>query len=317
MIKAVTVTNFKNESLRMELSSPEKSGLLVYNITGIGGPTASINSTDMATVDGAQFNSARAQTRNIVLTLAFMDQSNTPDENGNYSYSTRNIEQSRHKAYKYFPAKKPLSLMFETDERKIMIDGYVENNEATIFSQDSYTQISILCLEPYFRAIEPTEITFKSIDPYDGFEFPFENDSLTEDLISFGEIKNDQVYTIYYEGDSDVGMVITMQAYEPASGIEIYNVETRDHMILDDLRIFQITGSYIAIDDIITISTVKGKKYATLQRGATVYNILNAISKDSDWIQLTQGRNVIGYTATAGVDFLAFKLTYDVLYEGV
>lgn len=317
MLKAVTVTNFKNESLRMELSSPENSGLLVYNVTGIGSPTAAINSTDLATVDGARFNSARAQTRNIVLTLAYVDQTNLPDENGHYTYSTKNIEQSRHKSYKYFSTKKPITLRFETEERTVVIDGYVENNDAIVFSSSTYSTISIICMEPYFRLPEPREITFKTIDPYNGFEFPFENDSLTEDLITFGEIKNDSVYTIYYDGDSDVGMVITMQAYEPATGINIYNTETREHMSIDDRRIFQITGGYISTGDIITISTVKGHKYATLQRDVTVYNILNAIGKNSDWIQLTQGRNVIGYTATAGIDFLAFKLSYDVLYEGV
>lgn len=75
MLKAVTVTNFKGESLRMELTKPEETGLVIYNITGIGSPTASINTTDMATIDGSRFNSARAQTRNIVLTLVFVEKS--------------------------------------------------------------------------------------------------------------------------------------------------------------------------------------------------------------------------------------------------
>lgn len=73
MLKAITVTNFKGESLRMELSRPENSGLLVYNVTGIGSPTSYINVTEQATIDGGRFNSARAQSRNIVLTLAMVE----------------------------------------------------------------------------------------------------------------------------------------------------------------------------------------------------------------------------------------------------
>lgn len=227
------------------------------------------------------------------------------------------IEESRHRSYKYFPIKKKLTLEFETDERTVAIDGYVESNDPTIFTSEEYSTISILCTDPYFRSLYPTEIIFKSLDPSGGFEFPFENNSVTENLISFGEIKDDQIYDVHYEGDADVGMIITIQAYEPATGIEIYNTETRERMSIDDLRIFQITGSYITTDDVIKISTIKGNKYATLQRGSKVYNILNAIGKDSDWIQLTQGSNILGYTATAGIDFLTFKIEYDVLYEGV
>lgn len=414
MLKAVTVTNFKGESLRMELSKPEETGLLIYNITGIAGPTASINSTDMATVDGGRFNSARAQTRNIVLTLAFVD----PPEIKHHG-----VESSRHKSYKFFPSKKPLTLYFETDERIIVIDGYVENNDVSIFSKDEYAQISIICTDPYFRSVQPTELVFTSTDPSGGFEFPFENEmgkieegsnssrifseiygldfsdglskrltasrppdsysffiyadttidyvlnelndpmflaregymfeynestgeivctqfggkvndvaitvdgnpleparSVTyfvENHITMGEIKADKVYNVVYPGDADVGMKIIIQAKDTARGIEIYNTDTRERMSIDDERLFQSTGGYISADDIITISTIKGNKYATLQRGIKLYNIINAIGKDSDWIQLTQGDNIVGYTATNGIDFLSFKVEYDVLYEGV
>lgn len=85
MLRAITVTNFKGESLRMELSKPEDSGLLIYNITGLGSPSISINNTDMATVDGGRFNSARAQVRNIVFTLAFVEQTGIPSEPGDYT----------------------------------------------------------------------------------------------------------------------------------------------------------------------------------------------------------------------------------------
>lgn len=198
-----------------------------------------------------------------------------------------------------------------------MIDGYVENNDPTIFSQDEYTQISIICTEPYFRSKTPVEVVFTGVEPNGGFEFPFENNSIDEKLIVMGELKDDKIYNVQYNGDADVGMIITIQAKESARGIEIYNTETREHMWIDDDKIFRATGGYIGADDIITICTVKGNKYATLQRGVKVYNILNAIGKDSDWIQLTQGTNVIGYTATNGLDFLAFKIEYYVLYEGV
>lgn len=317
MLKAVTVTNFKGESLRMELSKPEDTGLLIYNITGLGSPVTTINSTEMATVDGARFNSARAQTRNIVFTVAFEDANSILDDNGNYIHTTERIEVARHRSYKYFPSKKKLTLQFETDERTIAIEGYVESNDPTIFSSQEYSQISIICTDPYFRAVAPSEVVFKTVIPEGGFEFPFSNESLDERLITMGELKDDTVYDVVYKGDVDTGMIITIQATAQVRGLEIWNTDTREHMALDDEKIFQITGGYIDADDIITISTIKGHKYATLQRGVKVYNILNAMAKDSDWIQLTQGDNIIGYTAVNGIDFLAFKIEFYMLYEGV
>ena len=65
MIKSIKVTNPKGESLVLDLFHPEKSGLIVRSISGLGPPKANINSTDLATADGALYSSARASTRNI------------------------------------------------------------------------------------------------------------------------------------------------------------------------------------------------------------------------------------------------------------
>lgn len=301
MLNAVTVTNFKGESLRMELSKPEDTGMLIYNITGIGSTTANINTTDMATMDGAKFNSARAQTRNIVLTIALTEK-NT-------------VEESRHRSYRYFPVKKKCTLEFETDRRTSIIEGYVESNDPSIFSSEEYTQISILCPDPYFRSKTPVETIFTGVDAL--FEFPFENDSLYEPLLEMGEIRNETVYDMVYDGDADVGVNITIQANGTVKGLTIFNTETREQMKFNDSKINQVTGAMIRQGDVITISTVKNNKYARLQRGTKVYNILNCLERDSDWIQLTQGNNVIAYLATEGLDDIIFKITNYVLYEGV
>lgn len=69
MIKSVKVTNYLEESKTFVLMDPEASGYLIEEITGLGPPTATINTTDMASIDGSIYNSARVGMRNIVLTL--------------------------------------------------------------------------------------------------------------------------------------------------------------------------------------------------------------------------------------------------------
>lgn len=52
MIKSLTVTNPKGESLKLELTRPGLSGLAVKSIDGLGPPQASINTSEIATMDG-------------------------------------------------------------------------------------------------------------------------------------------------------------------------------------------------------------------------------------------------------------------------
>lgn len=69
MIKKVIVTNYLGESLEMELARPEVSGLAITDIEGLGPVKATINTSEIATGDGALYNSAKLETRNIVMTL--------------------------------------------------------------------------------------------------------------------------------------------------------------------------------------------------------------------------------------------------------
>ena len=139
MIKAVTVTNNLGESLRMELTNPSSSGLIIREIEGLGPVKATINFTESANIDGAYENSARLETRNIVLSLQFLPKPT--------------IEDTRQMTYKYFPVKRNVRLHVETDNRSCYVDGRVESNEPDIFSKEEGCQISILCADPHFYAL--------------------------------------------------------------------------------------------------------------------------------------------------------------------
>ena len=111
MIRAVTVTNYLGESKRFELAFPEKSGFAVQSISGLGPSKADINTTEISTNDGSLYNSARVNSRNIVMSLKLM--------------FTPQIEDTRQDSYKYFPIKKRVTLLIETDNRICETYGYV------------------------------------------------------------------------------------------------------------------------------------------------------------------------------------------------
>lgn len=302
MIKSVTVTNYIGESLKLELGSPEKSGLSIRQITGLGPCQANINSSEIATMDGAVFNSARVTSRNIVLTLGMMFKPT--------------IEAARLKTYRYFPVKKKISLLIETDERLVETTGYVESNEPNIFTSDETTQISIICPDPYFyTAGNGTSVIFSGIEPL--FEFPFSNESLTENLLEFGGKKESYSEVINYDGDGDIGLKITIHALGTAKNLTIYNTELRKTMVIDTDKIETITGSpFQAYDDII-ITTVPGSRSIFLLRGGEYINILNCVTKESDWFRLQKGTNIFAYVAEEGQENLEFKIEYRTAYEGV
>ncbi len=297
MIQSVTATNFVGEEIKMVLKDPWSTGFNIVNITGIGPESADINTTNMATNHGSIFNSARLVERNIVFQIKFM--------------FSPTIEEVRHKSYKYFPLMKPIKLTFETDTRTVVIDGYVETNKPTIFTKEELTQISIICPDPNFYSSEDSILDFYGIEPK--FEFPFSNESLTENLIEFGEILTFTQAPIFYDGDVDVGMVMTIYASGPASGIVIHSLLTRESMTLDTTRI----PDSLQAGDEITINTNPNFKSITLLRQGVRSNILNALDRNSDWLMLHQGDNVIAYTAEEGLSNLQFKVVHRVAYEGV
>lgn len=302
MIHSVTVTNYLGDSIELELKRPEKSGFYIKSIDGLGPGKSDINVTDISTGDGGLFNSARLQPRNIVLTLGFL--------------MKQTIEDVRQSSYKYFPIKRGVNLRIETDNRTLEIDGYVESNEPNIFSENEDTDISIICPNPYFYSSGDGNTTvFSGIEPM--FKFPFSNESLTEKLIMMGSIENRSEQNIIYEGDVEIGITITIHAVGSASGITIYNINTREQMSINSTKLEQLTGSDIVNGDDIIISTVQGSKSITLTRDGATTNILNCLDKNSDWFVLSKGDNIFAYTAEEGAQNLQFKVENKIAYEGV
>lgn len=301
MIKSVTVTNYLGDSLTMELARPEPSGFAIESITGLGPGKATINTAERSTIDGALFNSARLPSRNIVISIIYLWK-NT-------------IEDARQLSYRYFPLKKPVKLTIETDNRIAEIEGYVESNDPDIFSKQEKTDISIVCPDPFFYSNRNATTVFSGIEPL--FEFQFSNESLETPLLEMSAIRNRQENVVTYEGDADVGVVITIHAVGEASGITIYNLNTRGTMVIDTDKLELIIGSGIKFGDDIIISTVKGNKYAMFQREGVQTNILNCLDRNSEWFQLTKGDNLFAYTAETGNENLQFKIENRIAYEGV
>lgn len=308
MIKSIEVVNYLGESLMIELGRPGSSGLLIKMIEGLQPYRANINTTKFAPTTrlsgGEAYNSASIEKRNIVIDIQFDDYIET-------------IETIRQKTYRYFPVGRFLTLYILTDNRYVKIDGYVEFNEAIIFSKSCGTRISIICPNPYFYSASTNSIvntTFSGIES--SFIFPFSNASLTEKELIFGVIYAKTENTITYTGDVETGLIVHMHALGPIENIKIYNTQTRELMGVNTNLLVALIGSGIIAGDDIIINTSLGFKSITLIRDGIYYNILNA-KEGVDWLTLVKGDNLFAFTADSGLSFVQLRIENLIVYEGV
>lgn len=294
MIKKIEIENTLGKKLSIELRKPETSGLIVTSIDGLGPLKAIINVSEISTGDGGYLNSSRIPSRNIVFHFKFLMD---PD-----------IETVRHRTYKFFGLKRKVRMTFYTDYRTLEIEGIVESNEPDIFSKEEGTQISVICPNPYFFSggeNRHNETVFYGLESQ--FQFPFSNTANTREII-FGEIRFQQEQVIPYDGDAEVGMLIYIHCTGRVVNPEVYNARTRET--------FKLKGEYRKGDDII-INTNRGEKSVTLVRDNARTNILKHMTPDSKWLTLTNGDNLLAYSAKEGVSFMEFKVISRIIYEGI
>lgn len=277
------VKNNNGEVLNLTTSSK----YTLYKITGLQPPVSMINTSTNATSDGVTENSVRVDKRNIVLYIALEG----------------DIEESRINLYKYFPPKKTTTIYFKNGRRDVRIEGKVELMECDLFSNRQVAQISVICPQPYFKAINDIVSYFSEISKL--FEFPF---SIPASGIEFSAITTNIRKSIINSGDVPSGLIIDMYAIGTVVNPVIYDVFKRTHIKL------MLT---MEANDRIIINTNQGKKSVTLIRGGVATNILGYLYPDSTWLTLEAGDNVFTYDTESGTSNLQLTFTSSVLYGGV
>lgn len=303
MIRNIVVTNYRGDSLTIELRSPERSGLLITNIDGVTPPKATINSTTLATKDGSYYNSAHLNEREMSFTFKVL-----PTD-------SMTIEESRLNLYKYFPTKQLVNIRFVTDTRDCYVEGYVEACDVKVFSKQEVAKVSVVCPDPYFYSSDLMVKAFGGTTPK--FEFPFSNESLSEKEIVFGDIAYYAENSIYYTGENEMGMLIDVYASGEVHDFTFYDIESNKSLTIDTDKLASLTGHPIIDRDHIMISTVKGNKYARLLRDGMYTNILNCLNRNAVWMQLKKGDNIFSYLTSYGSNNITVTVSYRTIYEGI
>lgn len=282
-----TVENKSGNTLTL---TQNESDFQVAQIEGLNPPSAQINLTKLAEFDGARFNSATLNTREIVL----------------YVRLNGDVEANRIRLYSFFRTKQPIKFYYTNDTRDVYIEGYVETVDCDLFTNSEIMQVTIICPQPFFRGIEEMITDISKSDPL--FEFPFAINK-TEPVV-FSELNAGRNTNIHNQSEIETGLIIEINVLDTCNKIKIQNINTGEFIQLD----YEFQAG-----DFIEINTNRGEKSVRLTRSATTTNLFKALSKSSVFFQLDVGDNIFNYLVNDGAKDGAVEIVfkYYTLYGGV
>ena len=272
-----------------QINFAQNSAFTVTEIQGLNPPEATINTSEIALMDGAKFNSSKLNMRNINVAFAI----------------ERQAAKNRLEVFKVLKSKQWVKMTYIGQYRQVFIEGYIESIDITYFEMKQIVTCSILCPSPYFK--EAQIIVNELLNIVSAFHFPFA--STAEPELIFSYINNEIGIVIENDGDIDCGLIIELYAKDAVSNPKVFNY---------------ITGDYIGLNfsmqegDLITIDTRQGQKSVTLLRGGVESNIFNYIVQGSTWLQLSANGDTFVYEVGTGLaSDLSLTFKHYNLYEGV
>lgn len=247
---------------------PSDDPVVMRNIEGLGPVKADISSTPLASGRGEVPQGSSTGKRNIVLTLGL-----NPDWAGSQTMSSL-----RQQLYRYLLPEQWTKLRIYSDELPVVdIEGIVESFEPNIFSQDPELQVSILCHQPDFIAVEADIHVEPIIDAWSPHTFEYvgtvptgfelQVDPTTDTMLSGGP--NEE-----YTGS----LIITLDSdFDP-----VPQVFTVDPVTIDADKYFKLS----------TIQNDKRVQSIAVADGIRT-NLLGGMSAESVWPKINLGINRI------------------------
>ena len=272
-----------------QLTFEQNSAFTIAEIQGLNPPSATINTSEVALMDGAKYNSAKVNMRQIMIAFAI-----------EYQAAKNRIE-----VYKVLKSKQWIRFYYIGDYRDVFIDGYIQSIDISYFEMKQIVTCDILCPAPYFNNAQKIVNSIQSI--INAFHFPFA--STESPQLLFGYYEPSPSLTIENNGDVDTGLIIELYARNVISNPKVFNY---------------ITAEFIGVNynmqagDVITIDTRQGHKTITLLRNGIETNIFNYLMKNSTWLQLPASGATFVYEVGSGQLFnLLVTINYYEMYEGV
>ena len=232
MLTKVEITNVRGDVLSLPLFD-FSGGYQVKNIEGLDPVKASLTSSSMAQVDGAQPQASRRDIRNVTARIEFKP-----------NYSDNTVESLRKALYAYLMPKSVIKLDFYIDGvYYAWTNGTVETFENSRFAQIPEMNTSIICYDPDFCA--PSDVT-----------------------VTGSTVADTTTQTITYGGSTDTGIIFTLNVNRTITGFTLHNNKPDGTTQSFDIDVPLVSGDVVTITTIprqkSAIKTVSGTPTSVL-----------------------------------------------------
>lgn len=278
MLTEVRVKN-PNRLAEQELTLPRigPSKYPIVFIDGLGPVTSEFSSSPYANLPGEYLQSSRVGTRNIVLTL---------DLKPDYSVG-EDAEALRQQLLTYFTPGQEVEFEFVTDKTTRLISGVVESMEAPMFVRLPQVQISVICHDPYFRAVadlDGSDIVGTHLGASIGDAIDVEN-----------------------SGNVPVGFRLELQPLGALSRIDMFVPPSHKGLFVVN-TVFP-TNHIVAID-----TRARQKEVRNLSNGV---NHLADVIRGSSWPMLAPGMNQIQLSIQGSFTLYNYTISFERRYTSL
>jgi hypothetical protein len=248
------------------------TGLVVKDIQGLDPVKATISKSNYAQRAGTQFNAARREDRNVLIKLGLK-----PDN------SDMTVGDLREQLYDFFMPEVAVDLTFYDGTRVVSASGRVESFEAPLFTREPEANLSVICFDPDFIALDPVTLSGSTVS------------TTTETLIS-------------YPGSAAAGFLLTLNLNRAETDFSIYLRGPDGTTRQMDFTVSMVSG------DVLKVNTQTGLKSVKLTHSSVESSALYAL-EGTTWLTLSKGDNYIRVYATGAA--IPFDLTYTPRYGGL
>lgn len=244
----------------------------------------SISSTTMSEMDGDLINTQSIVPRTVTITLRV---------NGGV-----NPEEAKRYIMGFIKPKQKGTLALNYRERDTTLTGVVQNVTMPRFTNGVAFQFSLYCSQPLWEDVDALIVAITDVLSLHHWAIVPKEEA---DIV-MGEVLDSKTNYIMNNGDSAIGMTITIVA----KGGRVVNPRI---MRENSYEYFSIDVSMEENQELV-ISTIKGQKEVTLDN----VNIIDKVTKGSTWLQLEVGRNDLTVIDDNDAEFMQVSVKARELY---
>jgi hypothetical protein len=277
-----------------ELDLLRNPHFLLASAEGLHGIEVDIIESESPYIDGTTIENVKALPRGIELELILRG-----DVEGAINAVTSVVK-----------SKQMVTLKEESSKGEIIVKGVVSIPPYSRMMQSCRVTLSIYCGQPYWEDLE--KMVADITETIGLLFFPEEGQYFTEVGRPFGVLDTSLKKTFINDGDTDVGMVITINTFGAVTNPRISCSSGSQNGWWMQLN------ATLEADDEVEISTVRGNKYITIN-GSDTYNkdpVESLLTfNGTDWLQLEQGENTFNLSAESGSTNLLYSMSYKRRFE--